>query len=760
MTSFDLVEAKLRQGMSEGQMHICLRDIGGLAGGFRAGNAITNHELQMLEKLAVSLSKDKKEAVLKWREAVEFGRTKPIREEVKEYGHFGFEDTVTVTSPKKKAEVPAVEPLVDTNWIEPDDIPMPATDWRPGDMIRYLKAMFEPDECVGIVTTVFESDGKFRPGGKGIHDLTCGFLCEKLSIIGDVDTVVENAIGTPSAMAGVWVRINPLDGKGVKDVNVTAFRHTLIEADDQDLGKQLALIRELELPCSAIVHSGGKSIHALVRVDAPDLETYRARVDRLYQVCEASGLKVDQANRNPSRLSRLPGVARGERSQYLIDLKCGKASWEDWEKHIEESQDDLPDFIQLDSVIYLPPNLNPIYIEGILRKGAKLRLTGPSKAGKSMAAAELCVATAEGHTAGADWFGLKCRQGAVLYINFEQNDEECYERFRSIYKARGWKPQTAAAISIWNLRGKTRPLNKLAPLLIRRAKSQNFEVIVFDPLYKTNWADENNAGEMALFCNELDRISYELGVSVIDTHHHSKGAQGQKKSIDRGSGSGVFGRDPDAILDLIELEITSKRLAELEKRLWQPAVKDLAVLNKIDLDEKIEGSAWNDPSAFFLTFQAAYPEHAEACGVAINAATRRASKLSGWRMEATLRSFETPDPILLWYDYPVHYRDAWDLLIDAKAAGEEAPWVEQQRLKEEGKAAKAAAALEAFKTALEAAGGPDKATVLAVAGEMGVSEDTVIRYVGKAGYGRHRGLILSRKTKANSEADKDEDDEE
>ena len=41
-------------------------------------------------------------------------------------------------------------------------------------------------------------------------------------------------------------------------------------------------------------------------------------------------------------------------------------------------------------------------------------------------------------------------------------------------------------------------------------------------------------------------------------HHHSKGAQGMKKAMDRASGSGVFARDPDAQLDIIELEMTEE----------------------------------------------------------------------------------------------------------------------------------------------------------------------------------------------------------
>ena len=61
---------------------------------------------------------------------------------------------------------------------------------------------------------------------------------------------------------------------------------------------------------------------------------------------------------------------------------------------------------------------------------------------------------------------------------------------------------------------------------------------------------------MAKFCNQFDKVCTELGCAVIYCHHHSKGAQGGKRSMDRASGSGVFARDPDALIDLIELELT------------------------------------------------------------------------------------------------------------------------------------------------------------------------------------------------------------
>ncbi len=93
-------------------------------------------------------------------------------------------------------------------------------------------------------------------------------------------------------------------------------------------------------------------------------------------------------------------------------------------------------------------------------------------------------------------------------------------------------------------------MDKLAPKLIRRAHKKNYTAIIIDPIYKVITGDENSADQMAHFCNQFDRVCTDLGSAVIYCHHHSKGYQGSKRSMDRASGSGVFARDPDALIDL------------------------------------------------------------------------------------------------------------------------------------------------------------------------------------------------------------------
>ena len=437
--------------------------------------------------------------------------------------------------------------VVNTAWLEGKEITEPVN-WNPvNELVKYLEILFDSTENVGYVTETWEKDGKYLPT-KGNWDRTAGDLIQALNkCSGDIGSV----LGDYKEEAGAWIRFNPLDGNGVKNDNVTEFRYALVESDSEDIDKQNAILRELELPIATLVHSGKKSLHAVVRIDAGNYEEYRKRVDYLYDVCKKNGLKVDTQNKNPSRLSRMPGITRNGRKQFLIDTNIGKESWAEWKEWIEGINDDLPDPESLEAEWDNLPELSNPLIDGVLRQGHKMLIAGPSKAGKSFALIEMTIAIAEGRK----WLNWQCTKGRILYVNLELDRASCLHRFKDVYTALGWNANHLGNIDIWNLRGKSVPMDKLAPKLIRRAAKKDYIAIIIDPIYKVITGDENSADQMAHFCNQFDKVCTELGCAVIYCHHHSKGGQGTKKSMDRASGSGVFARDPDALLDLIELEV-------------------------------------------------------------------------------------------------------------------------------------------------------------------------------------------------------------
>lgn len=540
--------------------------------------------------------------------------------------------------------------LVDPRWVEEQELHLPDT-WEPAQQLkRYLQALFEPDEYVAYVTESFMAADRRRPA-KGCWDRTAGQLIEELDACG---SDVGKVMGDCDPEIGAWICFNPVDGTGRKDANVTSYRYALVECDNMEPGKQLAAIHQMELPCAALVYSGGKSIHAIVRVNAPDYAEYRKRVDHLYATCQKNGLTLDQQNRNPSRLSRMPGILRAGQKQALLETNVGKSCWEDWCDWVEACTDDLPDTECLaDDWDDLPP-LADALISGVLRKGHKMLLAGPSKAGKSFALIELCIAIAEGKT----WLGrFSCAQGRVLYINLELDRPSCLHRFKDVYTALGLAPDNLRNIDIWNLRGASVPMDKLAPKLIRRAGKKGYTAVILDPIYKVITGDENSADQMAKFCNQFDVVCRALDCAVIYCHHHSKGAQGGKRSMDRASGSGVFARDPDAMLDMTELTITDAIREQLHNKAACRVIKAM-------LDKRGHADAYGPDDALsksrMLTIAKEKLGLADLRAIDAEVATaqKKADSMTAWRIEGTLREFASFAPVNLWFDYPVHKLDS------------------------------------------------------------------------------------------------------
>ncbi len=607
--------------------------------------------------------------------------------------------------------------VVDRNWLERSEIHIPEQ-WNPTEqIITYLETLFEPDENVGYVTESWEHDGKFLPS-KGCYDRTAGQLIKELyQCKGDIGSV----LGDYNSEVGAWIRFNPLDGKGVKNENVTEFRYALVESDTMDISAQKAIITELELPVAALVYSGKKSLHAIVKIDASTYEEYKKRVDYLYNVCNKNGLKLDIQNRNPSRLSRMPGVMRNGKKQYLLDTNIGKENWNEWREWIESVNDDLPDPESMADVWDNLPELAPPLIDGVLRQGHKMLIAGPSKAGKSYALIELCCAIAEGKK----WLEWNCTQGRVMYVNLELDRASCLHRFKDVYTALGITPNNLSNIDIWNLRGRSVPMDKLAPKLIRRASKKNYIAIIIDPIYKVITGDENSADQMAHFCNQFDKVCTELGCAVIYCHHHSKGAQGGKRSMDRASGSGVFARDPDALIDLVELELNDDILKQEKNKAickvcegWLYKYDKLYHASQDDLCSETQ----------MLALCREYLENdAYECVIEdVGKARKTVESRSAWRIEGTLREFPKFAPVNLWFKYPVHNIDNIGVLKDI-AVDDGMPTWKKNFSKKKTDAERKNERKNSLETAFEACGIDDKVTVKAMAEYMGVSEKTVRR---------------------------------
>jgi len=604
-------------------------------------------------------------------------------------------------------------------------------EWNPcDDFRRYIRALFKDDERPMICTSAYMSEGgDWRIGTKGVATMTSRELLEKLAQYQRTfpENALEMTIGTWTE-AGAWVRINPMDGEGANDKNVTAYRNALIECDTMDVDRQLAIIRRLQLPCAAITFSGGKSIHAVVKIDAVNYDDYVERFNFLVKVCKLNGLPVDKGNRNPSRFTRLAGVTRGEKRQFLIDTNCGLENWDQWTDFIAALNDDLPEFESADAWLEARPPLASCVIDGILRRQHKLLVTGPSKAGKSYLLMELATAIATG----TSWLGWQCSKGKVLYVNLELDTASCANRFIDIWERTGIPARQM--LEVWNLRGHAVPMDKLAPKLIRRSKEHDFSAIIIDPIYKVQTGDENSAADMALFYNSFDKIATSTGAAVILCHHHSKGSQGAKKAQDRASGSGVFARDPDALLDLIELELSDNArnalaetwgLRELQKRLdaiwpnWRRIVPqdDSFVLQRLT-EQAIQGGHMSEDEAKGIT------EDAETA----------ASRASLWRIDGILREFPPFDPVRVWFRWPVHELDTTGIAADALADGEKPTKDMRQR----NAADRRTVMMDETRRAFDELAKDGAVTIQDLAEMLGLTKNSLARRISK--YGKAMGI--------------------
>ncbi len=365
------------------------------------------------------------------------------------------------------------------------------------------------------------------------------------------------------------------------------------------------------------------------------------------------------------------------------------------------------------------PELAPPLIDGVLRQGHKMLIAGPSKAGKSFALIELCIAIAEG----SKWLNWRCAQGKVMYVNLELDRASCLHRFKDVYDSLRIKASNLKNIDIWNLRGKSIPMDKLAPKLIRRAIKKDYIAIIIDPIYKIITGDENSADQMANFCNQFDRVCTELNCAVIYCHHHSKGAQGGKRSMDRASGSGVFARDPDALLDLIELDVNDDLLKQqMNKAVCELCMSWLEKNDKGDLPSDDDICSEKEMLTICRShLKSVYDEILQE----VSKLRKQLKQRTAWRIEGTLREFPKFDPINLWFDYPVHRQDTIGVLKDVDP-DDMKPW-KKNFTKKKTPDEKKKERKQSIETAYDACNTDGGVTIKNLSEYLGVGEKTVRR---------------------------------
>jgi hypothetical protein len=256
--------------------------------------------------------------------------------------------------PTTAAPPPLLTPPIHEPLPAPEKLPAPIPDG-----LRVLvETLFRPGEGIGI--------GKGYLGANGNLDITRGTVrtWERWQAFFQKRSLEQ----MNDAGQGVFFRINPTGGSS--DADVTDLRHALAEIDCDDNGCvvpkeiQYAVLLRSKLPIAALIDSGGKSLHAIVRVDAPT----RVEYDRRVKLVLGRVPWLDTQNKNPSRYSRLPDVFRKCGQQLLLATNIGALDWLSWEEEIKE---ETPEEI-LEEILRPPwPVLDPAAYHGSLGRIAR-----------------------------------------------------------------------------------------------------------------------------------------------------------------------------------------------------------------------------------------------------------------------------------------------------------------------------------------------------------------------------------------------------
>ena len=214
----------------------------------------------------------------------------------------------------------------------------------------------------------------------------------------------------------------------------------------------------------------------------------------------------------------------------------------------DDDKDDkpaLPQVTDAEALMAMYPTEPVSLIEGVVGVGDKLILSASSKAGKTWLMLHLAYAMQNGDK----WLGHQCKKCDVLYVNFELTEPWLGKRFRLITQSKPFQE----APSVLNLRGFNVGWAELSKHIKQHIETagKNYGLIILDPIYKMlGECDENSNGDVAMLLNALERMGHETQTATAFSHHHSKGNKSGVDAIERMSGAGVWGREPDAIIDL------------------------------------------------------------------------------------------------------------------------------------------------------------------------------------------------------------------
>lgn len=377
---------------------------------------------------------------------------------------------------------------------------------------------FKDDDVICITNEAGQTEeGKWFPASKGIFLTRAEWITK---FFGPGAVGASKFAGTES---GAWIRINPftVDDFTGTDNAVSNYRHVLVEFDKKAKAEQVAIFQQSNLPISLLVDSGGKSIHAWVRVDAETKEQWEERRNTVYDYL--SDHEPDPQNKNPSRWSRLGGVFRGENEQKIVAFKTGALDWDEFIAWREGQ--DFPEEVSTDTLENYDTKNDPNHVVGhgrYLCRGGSLLVTGQSGIGKSSFVMQMAASWAIGR----ELFGIPViRPLRIAVVQAECDIGDLAEAYQGVSSGMRLAPNEKVLckqnLKFFTEASKTgKDFVDLCRKIIVRHK---LDVLVADPLLSYVGGDLSKQEVCSHFLRNLVQpVLQETGCIMVFIHHEGK----------------------------------------------------------------------------------------------------------------------------------------------------------------------------------------------------------------------------------------------
>lgn len=468
------------------------------------------------------------------------------------------------SKPQREAWRPKAKYGYQNGAIVREDLPVPqmpkSVEAQPVE--KFLAEAFELGESINICRSIKDGDRE-RPDGTGETRKR-----EEWLELYKGDGLKE----WQGSAVGVYVSINPNNGKGRKKEHVTKWRHVLIEFDESTLDEQWKIIKKSGLPTTCIIKSGSRSLHAWVKIDADNEAEFTERVDFIFKHLEHS--KVDSSTKDAGRLSRLPGAMRTATGNQQELVECGtpSISFLQWKERILFG--DIPDPYKWDDLLNFKETEDPTQLLGkrwICRGGSALWV-GSSGLGKSV----LCMQAAITWAIAESFFGINPHGNGLksLIIQAENDEGDVAEAIQGVFKAMNLTEKQKALVmaNVTIVRDCTSTGEKFVDRVRRLVEKHKPDLVWIDPLLAFIGGDLSSQETASAFLrNMLNPLSLSAGFAWMLIHHTPKpvregnGYQGADKAYS-GFGSSELTNWARSVLTLAPCgdDADGKRIYRLE----------------------------------------------------------------------------------------------------------------------------------------------------------------------------------------------------